>query len=83
MIFFKAAYSICSCALSVLGKISEVLACETRGKIRGKRSSTLSTNEVQVNKIKITQSRDFPGGPVVKTSRFHCRGHGLDPWSGN
>ena len=26
---------------------------------------------------------DFPGGPVVKTLRFHCRGHGFDPWSGN
>ena len=23
--------------------------------------------------------RDFPGGPVVKTSRFHCRGIGLTP----
>ena len=26
---------------------------------------------------------DFPGGPVVKTLRFHCRGHGFDPWLGN
>ena len=26
---------------------------------------------------------DFPGGPVVKTPRFHCRGHRLDPWLGN
>ena len=25
---------------------------------------------------------DFPGGPVVKTLCFHCRGHGFDPWSG-
>ena len=28
-------------------------------------------------------SWDFPGGPVVKTPRFHCRGRGFDPWSGN
>ena len=28
-------------------------------------------------------SWDFPGGLVVKTSYFHCRGHGFDPWSGN
>ena len=27
--------------------------------------------------------RDFPGGPVVKTLRFHCRGHRFDPWLGN
>ena len=26
---------------------------------------------------------DFPGGPVVKTPCFHCRGHGFNPWSGN
>ena len=26
---------------------------------------------------------DFPGGPVVKTPSFHCRGLGFDPWSGN
>ena len=25
----------------------------------------------------------FPGGPVVKTLCFQCRGRGLDPWSGN
>ena len=28
-------------------------------------------------------SRDFPGGPVVKTPLFLCRGHGFEPWSGN
>ena len=22
---------------------------------------------------------DFPGGPVVKTLYFHCRGHEFDP----
>ena len=26
--------------------------------------------------------QDFPGGPVVKTPCFHCRGHGFDPWLG-
>ena len=26
---------------------------------------------------------EFPGGPVVRTRRFHCRGHGFDPCSGN
>ena len=26
---------------------------------------------------------DFPGGPVVKTVCFQCKGHGFDPWSGN
>ena len=26
---------------------------------------------------------DFPGSPGVKTSHFHCRVGGFDPWSGN
>ena len=32
--------------------------------------------------FKKKRSRDFPGGPVVKTPLFHCRGHGFDPWLG-
>ena len=27
--------------------------------------------------------REFPGGPVVRTLCFQCRGPGFDPWSGN
>ena len=26
---------------------------------------------------------DFPGGPLVKTLYFQCKGHKLDPWLGN
>ena len=26
---------------------------------------------------------DVPGGPEVKFLHFYCRGHRLDPWSGN
>ena len=25
----------------------------------------------------------LPCGPVVKTLRFHCKGHRFDPWLGN
>ena len=28
------------------------------------------------------QILDLPGGPVVKTSGFHWKGHGFSPWSG-
>ena len=24
--------------------------------------------------------KEFPGGPVVKTPCFQCRGRGFDPW---
>ena len=33
--------------------------------------------------IKNLGSRDFLGGPVVKNSSFHCRGHRFNPWSGH
>ena len=26
--------------------------------------------------------RESPGGPLVRTPRFHCRGRGFNPWSG-
>ena len=29
------------------------------------------------------EGRDFPGGPVVKTSSFQCRRHRLNFWWGN
>ena len=29
------------------------------------------------------EARNFPGGPVAKTSCFQCRGPGINPWSGN
>ena len=25
---------------------------------------------------------EFPGGPVVRTPRLHCRGPGFNPWLG-
>ena len=25
-------------------------------------------------------NQDFPGGPVVKTLHFQCKGHRFDPW---
>ena len=28
------------------------------------------------------ENQDFSGSPVVKESRFHCRGHGFNSWSG-
>ena len=32
--------------------------------------------------IRIGRSRDFPGGPVVRTLPFQCRGHRFDSWLG-
>ena len=32
----------------------------------------------QKNVFKIKE-REFPGGPMVRTPHFHCRGHGFNP----
>ena len=40
-----------------------------------------STNQMFLNSRHV--KRDFPGGPVVQTLCFCCRGHRFDPWSGN
>ena len=34
-------------------------------------------------KVKNRKERDFPGGPVVKTPCFQCRGCRFSPCSGN
>ena len=33
--------------------------------------------------VKNLYSREFPGGPLVRTPCFHCRGPGFDPSSGS
>ena len=37
------------------------------------------TNLIAIKRI----IKKFRGIPVVRTLYFHCRGQGLDPWSGN
>ena len=34
------------------------------------------------NCLQEDRSWAFPGGPVVRTPHFHCRGHGFNPWLG-
>ena len=50
-------------------------------------STCADSAEVTLETLKLSSNRDswrdFPGGPVVKTLRFHCRGYRSDPWSGN
>ena len=33
--------------------------------------------------VRKQKSRESPGGPVVRTPHFHCRGPRFDPWLGN
>ena len=44
----------------------------------------LETNSQQLQKrTDENHLGDFPGGPVVKTPHFHCRGHRFNPWWGD
>ena len=54
-----------------------------RKKQRSLPSSSLHSSGAGADDNKNKHIWDFPGSPVVKTPRFHCRGHGLAPWSGN
>ena len=38
---------------------------------------------VRMASIKKSTNGEFPGGPVVRTPHFHCRGPGFNPWLGN
>ena len=45
--------------------------------------TSVSEEASEENVLLKTHSSKFPAGPVVRTARFHCRGHRFDPWSGN
>ena len=47
----------------------------TAGKLQTKQTAII------LSTLKGKEMRGFPGGPVVKTPRFHCRGRGFDPLS--
>ena len=42
-------------------------------------SSSLAFSRISYNKKKEFLHGNLPGGPVVKTPQFHCRGLGFDP----
>ena len=43
----------------------------------------MSEQEREKQRKQEDEGRKFPGGPVVKTPCFHCRGHRFNPWWGN
>ena len=49
----------------------------------GVRSRIQNSLESVIEILRTKNHRDFPGGPVVTTPRFHCRGLRFNPWSGN
>ena len=39
--------------------------------------------EYEIHPFKMNTLGGFPGGPVVKTIDFYCKGHGFRPWWGS
>ena len=52
---------------------------EMRGGSWSSHHKPLNRNHIKKKK----SSRDFPGGPAVKTQNSQCRGLRFDHWSGN
>ena len=38
---------------------------------------------IHIHILQEIKLQDFPGDPVVESLYFHCRGHRINPWSGN
>ena len=73
-----------------------ILACGYEGKLAARSDSCTqdglevlpsvgTPDSPDINKLRDlnTVIQGLPGGPVVRTLCFHCRGHGFSPWSGN
>ena len=41
---------------------------------------SLTEHFLNILLYKNDSSQEFPGGPVVRTAHFHCRGHEFNPW---
>ena len=62
----------------------EGLSWEAGGPVSdGADGGTVSGGTVGSSLCILKGTRDFPGGLVVKTLHVQCRGHGINPWSGN
>ena len=62
---------------------SEKLTGDGLSKIRGQQKTLNISCEVKITPLALQLIKktwkEFPGGPVVKTPSFQCRGHGFDP----
>ena len=50
--------------------------------LEGHTSGVLQLRFCTFDRLKRPLSREFPGGPAVRTQRFHCHGPGCNPWLG-
>lgn len=40
-------------------------------------------HQLYLKAVKVRQTREFPDSLGARTPRFHCQGHGFNPWLGN
>ena len=77
-----------NCILDALGAFHHPAALRAQDGLMSLNSSIMATRAVLVKgafqwNFKSSQLRDFPGGAVVKTLCFQCKGHESDLWLGN
>ena len=63
--------------IEIIQTLLQTFACITSNTPLAKANHEASTDHLKDG------GESFPGGVVVKSACFQCRGHGLDPWSGN
>ena len=74
--------------LDALGAFYRPAALRAQDGLMSLNSSITATRAVLVKgafqwNFKSSELRDFPGGAVVKTLCFQCKGHEFDLWLGN
>ena len=64
----------------VLGRLKPI---KMEGNLLFQKTHSPHPTPLQKNLTKIQKSRDFPGGPMVKTPNSQCKEPGFNPWSRN
>ena len=76
MVINKDAHMACTKVSSILGDLL-LHFCDFNHTSRGLWIDTKLRIEYIRALLKLNNSQEFPGGPVVRIPRFHCRGHGV------
>ena len=64
--------------------VERTLRWAKRGKdVHSNENQSLFGNSTIKQSTKVSKVGDFPGSPVIKTSRFHFRSFRFNPYSGN
>jgi len=66
----------------IFRKLDKIIISSNVGIVQAFIFTFRKSSNVLFKELEFKISRDFPGGPIVKTPGFHCREYGFDPWPG-